>query len=164
MRTCASTLAILAMLTLPARAEDASFGCKVLLCAAASAPSWAGIPYCLPVMTSLFNQLAHGGSWPSCPEGKASGLGFQPYLACPTGMTAMQSAPGTSQGLVANANGNLCADTSKPLEACSGGGRGADGCQISYPTVLRERNSDPYFVEITTANGVQRLYFSLEGY
>src|SRR5271168_2383035 len=29
----------------PAAAQDASFGCKVLLCAAAATPSWSGIPY-----------------------------------------------------------------------------------------------------------------------
>lgn len=43
-----------------ADAQDASFGCKVLLCAAASAPSWSGIPYCVPVMQALFRQLANG--------------------------------------------------------------------------------------------------------
>jgi hypothetical protein len=54
-----------------ARAQDASFGCKVLLCAAATAPGWPGIPYCVPVMQTLFRQLAKGGGWPSCPEGNA---------------------------------------------------------------------------------------------
>ena len=146
-----------------ANAQDASFGCKVLLCAAASAPSWSSIPYCVPVMTSLFNQLAHDGSWPSCPEGNASGLGYQPYLSCPAGTTPMDSAGASGQGLVASVNGSLCADTSKPEQVCSGGGRG-ESCATTYPTIPRQPSSEPYFVDITTANGMQRFYFSLQGY
>jgi hypothetical protein len=30
-----------------AKAQDAEFGCKVLLCAAATNPSWPSIPYCV---------------------------------------------------------------------------------------------------------------------
>ena len=146
-----------------ANAQDASFGCKVLLCAAASAPGWSGIPYCVPVMTSLFNQLAHGGSWPSCPEGNASGLGYEPYLPCPAGMTAMANPGANGQGLIASVNGSLCADMSKPEQVCDGGGRG-ESCSTTYPTIPRQISSEPYFVDITTANGVQRFYFSLQGY
>ena len=156
-------LAALVVAAAPARAQDASFGCKVLLCAAASAPGWSGIPYCVPVMTSLFDQLANGGSWPDCPEGHASGLGFEPYLPCPTGMTAMANAPNGAQGLVANPNGNLCADTSKPIETCAPANQGGL-CQTTYPTVPRKARGEPYYVDITTANGVQRFYFSLQGY
>jgi hypothetical protein len=50
----------------PASAQDASFGCKVLLCALASAPGWSAISYCVPVMNQLFNSLAMGGGWPNC--------------------------------------------------------------------------------------------------
>lgn len=58
--------AILALTISPSvRAQDASFGCKVLLCAAASNPSWSGIPYCVPVMTQLFRMLARGRPWPT---------------------------------------------------------------------------------------------------
>ena len=32
------------------QAQDASFACKVLLCAAATNPSWTQIPYCVPIM------------------------------------------------------------------------------------------------------------------
>ena len=48
------------------QAQDASFGCKVLLCAMSTNPSWSGVPYCVPVMNQLFSQLAVGGSWPVC--------------------------------------------------------------------------------------------------
>ena len=73
------------LLSHPARAQDASFGCKVLLCAAATTPSWSGIPYCVPVMQQLFTQLAKEGGWPTCAQGDASPVGYQPYEALPGG-------------------------------------------------------------------------------
>jgi hypothetical protein len=79
-------------------AQDASFGCKVLRCAA--------IPYCVPVMQALFRQLAKSGG-----------------------------------GTV--------------LQTCSGGD---GGCT----TAARDPRSDPYSVDISTANGTQRFY-SLQG-
>jgi len=51
-----------------AKAQDASFGCKVLLCAAANHPGWSGIPYCVPVMEQLLRQLRRGAAWPTCAE------------------------------------------------------------------------------------------------
>lgn len=141
-------------------AQDASFGCKVLLCAAAGNPSCSGIPYCVPVMQSLFHSLAHGGSWPSCSEGNASGLGYEPYQACPAGLTAVQLGSDGDAGYSAALNGNLCADLSRPSQTCSGD----NGCTTDYPTTPRQARDDPYFVDITTANGVQRVYFSLQGY
>ncbi len=160
----AAALAGLAVLSAPeARGQDASFGCKVLLCAAASAPSWSGIPYCVPVMQTLFSQLAHGVAWPTCAQGNAGSLGYEPYMPCPVGMTAMQSGTGDSQNLVPSANGGLCADTSKPQESCTGSG-GDASCQTTYPTVLRQVRSEPNYVDISTANGTQRFYFSLGGY
>lgn len=154
----------------PARAQDASFGCQVLLCAAASSPSWSGIAYCVPVMESLFHQLAHGGSWPACPEGNASGLGYEPYYPCPDGTTPMQASQVPSAASVQSAplpltqssNGNLCADTSKPQSLCASGNGGS--CQTTYPTTPREVRSEPDYVDIASANGTQRFYFSLSGY
>lgn len=144
-----------------ARAQDASFGCKVLLCAAASAPSWSGIPYCVPIMQQLFRSLRHGGSWPSCPEGHASGLGYEPYYPCPAGMTAAQRASDGNLGVIAWANGNLCADMTKPSNLCAGGRDSF--CTTTYPMVSRQARSEPDYVDITTASGVQRFYFSLRG-
>jgi hypothetical protein len=142
-----------------AEAQDASFGCKVLLCAAATAPNWSGIPYCVPVMQQLFSNLAHGGGWPACPEGSASGLGYEPYQACP-GATTPVLQDLNDAGLAQSPNGNLCADLSKPQQSCSGDA----GCITTYPVTPRAVNSEPYYVDISTANGVQRLNFSLQGY
>lgn len=152
--SCASGIAV------SARAQDASFGCKVLLCAAASAPGWSGIPYCVPLMQTLFRQLAKGGGWPSCPEGNASGIGYEPYQACPAGLTPVQSASDGILGLSAP-NGDLCADLTKPQQVCAGGD---GGCNTTYPTTPRDPRSDPYYVGINSANGSQRFYFSLQGY
>ncbi|NJN37022.1 MAG: hypothetical protein HC794_08145 [Nitrospiraceae bacterium] len=53
--------------TAPARAQDAEFGCKVLLCAAASNPSWPSIAYCVPVMNQLFAMMqSRRFRWPVC--------------------------------------------------------------------------------------------------
>jgi len=152
--SCASGIAV------SARAQDASFGCKVLLCAAASAPGWSGIPYCVPVMQTLFRQLAKGGGWPSCPGGNASGVGYEPYQACPVGLTPVQSASDGVLGLSAAPNGDLCADLSKPQQVCAGGD---GGCSTTYPTIVRDPRSDPYYVDISSTNATQRFYFSLQG-
>lgn len=137
-----------------ALAANASFGCKVLLCAAASNPGWSGIPYCVPVMQALFRRLERGGGWPTCPEGHASRLGYQPYAPCPAGMTAV------SNGLVPSPDGDLCVDFSKRQTKCMGGDT---GCAISYPTMPRPRRADPYYVDIRTGNGTERFHFSLKG-
>jgi hypothetical protein len=82
----------------PSAAQDASFGCKVLLCAAATAPSWSGIPYCVPVMQQLFTQLAKGGGWPTCAQGDASPVGYQPYGDCPAGAVAIAASTVSASG------------------------------------------------------------------
>jgi hypothetical protein len=96
--------------------HDASFGCKVLLCAAASASGWSGIPYCVPVMKALFHQLAKGGGWPSCSEGNASALGYEPFQVCPAGLAPVQSGPDGAGDVSEVPNGNFCADLSKPQQ------------------------------------------------
>ncbi|MCV9937453.1 hypothetical protein OIU35_13955 [Boseaceae bacterium BT-24-1] len=144
----------------PAAAQDASFGCKVLLCSAATSPGWPSIPYCVPVMQTLFRILAKGGSWPSCPEARASGLGYEPYQACPAGQTPVQAGDDAAATPTEVPNGNLCADLSKPQQDCSTDA----GCRTHYPTTPRAMRSEPHFVDITTENGVQRFYFALRGY
>lgn len=167
MRIAAKGLIALMMAGAPinenARAQDASFGCKVLLCAAASAPGWSAIPYCVPVMQELFRQLACGGAWPVCAEGQAGGLGYEPYLPRPSGMSSMQASGGDSLALVPSTNGNLCAAASKTSPGCFGG-NSARFCPASVSAILREPRSEPNYVNISTARDVERFYFSLRGY
>lgn len=143
-----------------AHAQDASFGCKVLLCAAAAAPGRSGIPYCVPVMQTLFRQLAKGGGWPSCSEGNASGFGYESYQACPAELTPVKSGSDSGVGVSAAPNGNLCADLSKPQQVCSGGD---GGCTTTYLTTARDPRRLPT-PDTSTANANQRFYFSLQGY
>lgn len=155
-------LTVLALAPAPlALAQDASFGCKVLLCATATAPGWSGIPYCVPVMQQLFRDLARGRGWPSCPEGRASGVGFERFEECPAGTAAVE-AQGTDGGYVMPAReGRYCADLSKRTWSCSGG---HDGCNWQYPMTSRQLRDEPYYVDITVSNNTKRFYFSLRGY
>jgi hypothetical protein len=54
-------------------AQDASFPCKVLLCAAATNPAWTGIPYCVPIMQQAIYMQAWGIAVGACAEAQSSG-------------------------------------------------------------------------------------------
>ena len=177
------------LLGYPVAAQDALFGCKVLLCAAAATPSWSGIPYCVPVMEQLFTQLAKGGSWPSCAQGDASPVGYQPYAACPVG-----SAPVAVNQVNASGRSGDAATTYSPSASGSecgaptlmqtGSSEGCDGAYVGGVSMTtnyrvgakvwfggqcvalqpRATSTTPYYVDITTANGISRFAFSLQGY
>jgi len=177
------------LLSHPAAAQDASFGCKVLLCATAAAPSWSAIPYCVPVMQLLFTQLAKRDGWPPCAQGNASPVGYQPFDACPAGTVPIAANQVIASGregdamatYTASASGSECGAPT-PLqtgssEGCNGayvGGATATTNYRSGATALtggqcvalksRPANAAPYYVDITTANGVSRFTFSLQGY
>ncbi|MGL4813597.1 MAG: hypothetical protein ACRCXM_17650 [Beijerinckiaceae bacterium] len=144
-----------------ARAQDASFGCKVLLCAAASNPAWRGIPYCVPVMTQLFALLRRkGASWPPCLEGRVSAPGYEPYQDCPAGWTPGRDA---EDGWRTDAGGSSCARSnqrtaSSPPSVQSASEAGTPGGLELRP---RERRSEPWFVELDGEGGRQRFYYSL---
>ena len=150
----------------PAGAEDASFGCKVLLCAAATNPSWAGIPYCVPVMTQLFQTLRFGGAWPRCPEGNASGLGYEPYQPCPSGLSPYARVETSSEGMVSishvrDPNGGYCADPAKMERRCDGPDGQSLLCGPLDPPLSRTPRIEPNFVDITTSGSTFRFYFAL---
>jgi hypothetical protein len=169
--------ALLAVRVGGARAQDASFGCKVLLCAAAVSPSWSGIPYCVAPMTQLLRSLARGGGWPSCPEGNTGGLGYQPYLACPVGAqsysqarTDMETGSGGNPNggattYVVDPNGGLCLNPSDIPASCAASGAGSDACaaeSVAVASVGRSANPDPYFVDIAPQNSTPfRFFFNL---
>lgn len=150
-------------------AQDASFGCKVLLCAAASAPSWSGIPYCVPVMTQLFRMLVRGRPWPTCPEGNASGLGHDPYLPCPAPMIAYsggRSGYGDSGyvPLTPDPNGDQCGDPARVERPCPSYGDSGPLCDPADRPIPRPQRENPHYVDITTGGQTTRFYFSLRGY
>ena len=177
-----ASLCLFPFASLPAKAEDASFGCKVLLCAAATVPNWSGIPYCVPVMQTLFRQLAKGRGWPVCSEGNASSPGYEPFQPCQSGLpyqltqsTASSSSDGTNQSsqptYVADANGSVCIDTAVSGNAgCliastdRGGNSQCSPLPASYIPAPRTARQNPYFVDITPKNAsASRFYFSLTG-
>jgi len=159
-----SLVLLAASAVMRAHAQDASFGCKVLLCAAATNPSWSGIPYCVPVMTQLFRLLRRGGGWPTCPEGNAGGLGYEPYRPCPTGQIAYgQVQNDNASSLQPDPNGAYCVDPERFARMCSTTNDQA-GCDPSYQPSPRIVRTEPHFVDITTGGSTSRFYFSLQGY
>ena len=131
-----------------ASAQDASFGCKVLLCAAAAAPGWAAIPYCVPVMQELFRQLALKRPWPVCVEARKSGIGYEPYPPCPVGPTSARGDDGASA---------QDGDVYEPLpQQVCGSAEGASW-RTTDPTVARALRSNSSFGDLRTSAGVQRF-------
>jgi hypothetical protein len=153
-----------AALVVPAKAQDASFGCKVLLCAAASTPGWSGIPYCVPVMQQLFSNLAKGQGWPACSEGNAGSVGYDPLDDCPQRTAAAdRQEVGTSDNGVgiayrytANPSGAYCVppDQLNPDTPYAPGNENV---------TVRGQRADPYYVNIKTADSTSRFWFSLDG-
>lgn len=144
-----------------ARADDASFGCKVLLCAAASAPGWSGIPYCVPVMHQLFSDLAKGHPWPSCPEGgETSGIKYDPYLPCPEGTVAggtMMGGHNASSSWTANSQGPECGKFVRPVGSHLNG-----STDVEVIATPRPKRDDPYNVVITPTGAAPiTVWFSL---
>ena len=76
-------LAVVLLGSGPSSAQDASWGCKVLLCVANPA-GWESVSYCVPPVEAAIREVTHGGSWPTCAEGgSSSGVNYDPYLPCP---------------------------------------------------------------------------------
>jgi hypothetical protein len=137
----------------PASAQDASFGCKVLLCAAASNPSWRGISYCVPVMTQLFAMLRRkGASWPVCGEANVGAPQHEPFADCPE---ATQAVALTDDRPVADPHGPWC----KRLERNAS--ERSDRGNAAVSLIPRERRAEPWYVVLDGPQGPQRFYFSL---
>ena len=162
----------------PALAADASWGCQVLLCGAASNPSWQGVPYCVPPMTKLIAAMKLPGfSWPICAEGNAGKPGRDDYEPCPQGWSpvARQSAGESARLGVAS----LCekALTIAELHALQRGA-GKDGkfgnsaMTVRYESYGREGNrtraigvqarkkrADPYYFDVPNSQGIKRRFW-----
>ncbi|MBB3659704.1 hypothetical protein FHX15_004972 [Rhizobium sp. BK650] len=158
----------------PANAEDASWGCQVLLCAASQNPSWHGVPYCIPPMTRLITAMKEPGfSWPICHEANAGKPGHETYADCPAGTTVGYSSQkddgwrGEPDQCIKSVD--VCrsagqrtydANVRGVVMRRSIGERG-DSCieQIATP---RPRRTAPYFFDIPDEKGAkQRFWFNL---
>lgn len=140
-----------------ASAQDASLGCKILLCAAATNPDWSGIPYCVAPMSQLFDILRNGGAWPSCPEGEVSSVQYTPYKACPAGWLAGRFDSGTNSfgfgNFVPDPSGDSCLNPNGDQECHQG------ICLTNYASQPRATNSKPYCVDIGAKSGSAPTHF-----
>ena len=159
------------VLATPARAQDAqdaSFGCKVLLCAAATIPGWQAIAYCVPPMTQLLTILRKGGGWPTCGEAQASPVGYQRYYPCADGAGSWSSASPDGSA-TADPNGPVCAahtqlscTTTFPSNNGSSNFSGVQTCAtILLDPSHRPENPNPFYVDLTSPTGTQRFNFNL---
>lgn len=160
MRPVALVLIAAAHMPLPTAAQDASFGCQALLCAASRNPSWKGVPFCVPVMHRLFRDLRRGASWPTCPEGDVRRPGYEPFEACPANALPASQGRSDDGGLrLGDPSGDLCAVRIEAPRFCS---VQHGDCQARYELSPRPRRAEPWFVDIGTPEGPSRFWFSLE--
>jgi hypothetical protein len=171
MRIAAIAIAALAGAGFPAKAQDAEFGCKVLLCAAATNPSWPAIPYCVPVMNQLFSMMQmRGFRWPGCSSARTSAPRYEPYQACPEGWRTGASLSGAELGEDVCARpatpqtGRRVTDSQLRCPSDDGGyiishRRTGAGC---IETMARPRNERPYYFDVRNGNEAPtRIWFSL---
>ncbi|MGP4670171.1 hypothetical protein [Agrobacterium pusense] len=158
-----------------AKAQDASWGCQVLLCAASKNPSWHGVPYCVTPMRKLIDAMSRPGfSWPVCHEAKAGKPGREDYEDCPAGTTVGYSSRGGVNS--SRSEPDQCIETvnicqlsgQRDGSARSGsltisrslGGDG-DSCTKQIAT-SRPRRADPFYFDVPNSEGVkERFWFNL---
>ena len=146
-----------------AKAQDAEWGCQVLLCAASKSPSWHGVPYCVPPMQKLITAMSKPGfSWPICHEANSGKPGHETYEDCPAGTTVGYSSTGGDNNW--RGEPDQCIKT---VNVCGTSGhyfnshRDGESCiqQIATP---RPRRADPYYFDIPNEDGVkERFWFNL---
>ncbi len=172
-----------------AKAQDAEFGCKVLLCAAATNPSWPSIPYCVPVMNQLYAMMRSlRFHWPVCTAAGTGAPGYEPYQPCPTGWQESSSQSGGSDNgsssKLPSGGNDLCArrllqqpsgqPSGRALQASMPGGQiqcttsdGDNGGvtnsgQLCIEYMPRPRNERPYYFDMRGADGNQsRVWFNV---
>ena len=176
----AAGLAALAMSPATAQAQDASWGCQVLLCAASQNPSWHGVSYCVPPMQRLITAMAQPGfSWPICHEAKAGKPGHEPYEECPAGLKPSSGSSlrdgGGDEYNQCSATINRCRNSAefKKLTGSTATNQrniitvrtvdvdGDNTCEVRV-SMPRPRRADPYYFDIPNDEGVkQRFWFNL---
>ena len=122
-----------------------------------------GVPYCGPVMSQLFSMLNNGGSWPSCDAANVSPVGYNPYGACPAGSSAVSLTSSRSgSSYVGDSAGGFCGAPIATPSGMSGGCQSVSNVGSQCLAIsARQANPTPYFVDITTATGVQQFSFAL---
>lgn len=139
---------------------DASWGCQVLLCAASSAPSWQGVPYCVPPMTKLISAMSVPGfTWPSCSEAGTSAPGYEKYEACPEGSEPAYGPRRDNEGM---GDKDVCERTVNKCTGVMPGSNSKDHSCIETIQEPRPRREDPYYFDIANDKGEkERFWFNL---
>ncbi|MFK3968789.1 hypothetical protein ACI2KT_35130 [Ensifer adhaerens] len=177
-------LAAFALVPEGAKAQNATWGCQVLLCAASQSPSWQGVPYCVPPMTKLINAMKKPGfSWPICHEAKAGKPGREQYEDCPAGTSIGYSESGRDgvkrtpnkcvqvvdrcenrsdfHARYGNADANDRANIELRTLFNDRDNLSDNGCKVQI-TRPRPQRSNPYFFDIPNDKGVkERFWFNL---
>ncbi|WP_313606995.1 hypothetical protein [Rhizobium sp.] len=183
-----SMTAGLALAPASPHAEDAEWGCQILLCAASQSPSWHGVPYCVPPMSKLITAMAKPHfSWPVCHAANSGKPGHQEYEDCPVGIRPAPTPSGRDSDGLGGAEMsqcfkivNQCRDRSAfrsqygdqsenarngitvtPVQDNSDHWTG-NRCEVrvSQP---RPRKADPYYFDIPDENGTtKRVWFNLD--
>jgi hypothetical protein len=157
-----------------AGAEDASWGCQVLLCASSQNPSWHGVPYCVPPMMRLIAAMKDPGfDWPICHQANAGKPGREDVDECPAGSTVGYSTQGDNGW---RGEPDQCVKT---VDVCRSPGLRSDPTELSGRTIRRSfgddgngcvqqiatprpRRANPYFFDIPNDAGVKkRFWFTL---
>ncbi len=141
-------------------AVASEWGCKVLLCASSSDPSWRGVPACHPPIYKLISAMKRPGfSWPTCPEGGAGTPGHERYADCPAGWVATTN-PNSDW------HSSLKSHCARTINLCEGrrarSGRDGESCTRTE-VIARGLRRDPYYFDIKddTDGTVSRHWFSL---
>lgn len=125
-------LALLAFVT-AVKAEDAPWGCQVLLCAPQENPSWQSIPYCVPPMKRLIAAMELPGfSWPICPGSGVDKPGNDKYESCEAGWTTMAS----------TCRKDIPASVARTMRKQGGLSREDGSIQLSTGEILTEKRSE----------------------
>jgi hypothetical protein len=155
---------LLALSPPAAKAQDASFGCKVLLCALATNPSWQGIAYCVPIMQVLSSLMGKKGfSWPPCAEARTGAPGHEQYAACPAGSTPVTVG---NDSQTTGQSGPMCARPT-PMNAAFAptdpASLDAESLKQRFELTPRPLRDKPYYFEMPRADGqgTERVYFGL---
>lgn len=145
----------------PGAALAGEWGCKILLCASSSDPSWRGVPACHPPMYKLLSAMKRPGfSWPTCPEGGAGKPGHERYADCPAGWSATTD-PNSDR------RSSLKTHCARTVNLCAEGRRarsGRDGESCMRTEVMaRGVRQDPYYFDIKDESDgtVSRHWFRL---
>jgi hypothetical protein len=186
----AAGLAALAFAPTGAKAQDASWGCQILLCAASQSPSWHGVPYCVPPMKKLISEMAKPGfDWPICHEAKAGEPGREKYEECPAGFKVGYTESGNHDDFNRDREPNRCVQTmnrcenreefralygdeeaneragitvsSSTVNSAALTANRSTGCTVQISTPRPRRTNDWYF-DIPNDKGVkERFWFNL---